>query len=102
MLNTKIGQIKAYGTTLDLVRHAYSDGNLAIEAVSAEDGERYGVLTVNLPQSADLGQNGEFAVKTWNENAPMREPALASGLFVDTGRRIRTGWTEAEIWRLAD
>ncbi len=102
MRNSKIGQIKAYDTTLDLVRQAYSDGNLAIEVVSAEDGERYGVLTVNLPQSVDLAKNGEFAVKTWNENAPMREPALASGLFVDTGKRIPTGWVEAEVWRLAN
>lgn len=101
MLNTKMGEIQACGEKLDLVRRIYAGGNLAIELVSTQDGERFGVLTVNLPESIELGQRGEIAVKTWNENQPLREPALASGLFVDTGRRIPTGHVEAEVWRLA-
>jgi hypothetical protein len=100
MRDKVLGQIVVMGETLTLHRRTYSSGNVAITA-ECEDGEPWTVLTVNLPESAQLDARGEFAVKTWSENEPMREPALASGLFVDTGRRIPAGFTEAEIWRLA-
>ena len=73
---------------------------MAIELMEEETGEPFCTLTVNVPH-ANLAAN-EILVKTWTENAPVREPALGSGLFTDTGRRISTGYAEAEVWTLSD
>jgi hypothetical protein len=75
----------------------YDNGRLAIRAM-AEDGIPYAVLTVNLPD-ADL-EPGEFFVKTWSENEGIAAAAISSGLFKDTGKRVATGWVEAQIWRI--
>ncbi len=96
-----IGTIKAYGENLRLVLDSYKGGARAIRVVHDDEElgeEPYGVLTVNLPGTA-LGED-EILVKTWSENEPFRAPALASGLFEDTGRRVPTGFVAAEIWRL--
>ena len=63
--------------------------------------EPIGKLTVNLSDDDPLA-NGEFFVKTWSENERIAEDALASGLFVDTGRRVPTGRVEAQVWRFAE
>lgn len=68
-----------------------------IDFVSSQHGP-WSTLTVNEP--AVRLDPGEFLVKvhegdTWKS-------ALASGLFVDTGRRERLGYTEAQVWRLAE
>ena len=82
----------------------YVNGRLAIQLVSADScegilsaGEPVGMLTVNIP-SAEL-EDGEFLVKTWSENEDLAGGALASGRFVDTGRRVPTGHVEAQVWR---
>jgi len=54
-------------------------------------------LSVNFPE-VKLG-SGEFAAKTWSENEEIAEDALKSGLFIDTGKRIRSGYVEASVWR---
>jgi hypothetical protein len=55
-------------------------------------------LTVNIPE-ADL-EPGEILVKTWSENESLAAAALASGHFRDTGKRVKTGWCEAEVWEV--
>lgn len=93
-----IGTIRAYDENLNLVTDRYSQNHrLAIQVVS-EDGEPFGVLTTNLP-NVQLAAD-EIIVKTIDENEPMREPALASGLFEDTGRRVQSGFSQFEVWRL--
>lgn len=62
-------------------------------------GEAIATLTVNIPE-VPL-EEGEFIVKTWSENERIAADCLASGLFVDTGKRVRTGWVMAQIWRFA-
>lgn len=57
-------------------------------------------LTVNLP-GYHLG-DGEFFVKTWSENELIIDDIRKSGLFENTGRRVKTGFVEAEVWRVAD
>jgi len=56
-----------------------------------------GMLTVNL--SEEELSDGEFFVKTWGENEEISVEALASRLFIDTGRRVKTGWVKAQVWR---
>jgi hypothetical protein len=61
--------------------------------------EPFGTLTTNI-DGAPL-EPGEFCVKTWSENEPVWPVALASGHFVDTGKRVPTGFVEAQVWRFA-
>lgn len=42
----------------------------------------------------------EIIVKTYNESEIIRDPLLASGYFVDTGRRVASGFAELEVWKL--
>jgi len=97
LANQPIAQIHVGGNVVNLVGATYVGGRPAIRAVTA-DGEPYGMLTVNL-----LGEHlrpGEIHVKTWAENKSLREPALDSGRFIDTGRRIPAGQVYAELWRV--
>ena len=78
----------------------YEQGRMAITYNDPGTGQRFSVLTVNLP-SAHLAE-GEFAVKTWSENAATVKAALETGLFVDTGKRIPTGFVEASVWKFKE
>ena len=73
----------------------YKTGGMAV--ILNQNGQRYATLSVNFPEVKP--EEGEFAVKTWNENEQIAEDALASGLFIDTGKRIRSGYVEASVWR---
>ena len=75
----------------------YSGGRPAITIVT-EYGEPFATLTVNLPD--EPLEDGEFHVKTWSENKPIADLLRDSIHFEDTGKRVSTGFVEAEIWRL--
>ena len=91
--------LNLFGTReeVSIVASRYTKGNRLALTLVSEDGSPWGNLTVNLPD-APLADD-EILVKTWSENAFYREPALNSGLFVDTGRRVPTGMALAEVWR---
>lgn len=76
----------------------YSGGGLAIQYIG-DDG-LLAVLTVNIPD-ADL-EDGEFAIKNWSGNESVAQAAMATGLFIDTGKRIPTGFVEAQVWRFKE
>ena len=88
-------------TTLTLVEHRYTDNDrLAIQAV-CEDGEPFGMITVNLPEA--VLADDEICVKVWSENS-MWVPQLLAQLkdkFVPTGREVRTGFVSAPVYRVA-
>lgn len=87
------------GCLVSLKCGLYGNGRLAIQAIGSKE-PFFGVLTVNLPNE-ELGDR-EIFVKSWSENKEFAECAMKTGLFVDTGRRVPTGFVEAEVWRLAD
>jgi hypothetical protein len=58
----------------------------------------WATLTVN-EESVKL-EPREFLIKTYSSD--VWRSVLASGLFVDTGRRERLGYAEGQVWRLAD
>lgn len=98
----QIGTMQTPYGLADVIRATYlsADGPPAVVLFHAETGASLGTLSVNLVDE-ELG-DGEFFVKTWSENEALIEPALASGLFEDTGRRIMTGHAdscEAQVWR---
>lgn len=97
-LMSKIGEMKAMGRTLSVLRTEYMNGRIAIQ-LNSVGGTPFATLSVNLPSEPNPPE-GCFWAKTWSENAPLRSPALRSGLFEDTGRRVQTGFVLAELWRL--
>lgn len=89
----KIGTITLDGRVHTLQKGYYDNRRPAIVI----DEARFARLTVNLPDNPIAP--GLVFVKTWGENAPLRAPALATGLFEDTGERVQTGFVQAEVWR---
>lgn len=88
------------GMRIDVIRSRYGyEAGSRIALVLMQAREPYANLTVNIPEE-ELA-DGEFFVKTWSENEPVAASALKSGLFVDTGRRVKTGYTEVQVWRFA-
>ena len=90
-----IPKIKTRYGDMDVEVTTYKTGGTAV--ILNQDGQRFATLSVNFPE-VELGE-GEFAVKTWSENEQVAADALASGLFVDTGKRIQSGYVEASVWR---
>lgn len=77
----------------------YDNGRIALQLITDDIyREPFATLTVNLPH-AKIGDD-EIIVKTWSENEDVARDALAGGRFVDTGKRIPTGFVEAQIWRI--
>jgi hypothetical protein len=93
---TILGTIELHGRRFDIMKTVFSNGRVAV--LLERDGVPYSRLAVNLPQEEI--QNDEFFASTYEENAELREPLLASGLFKDTGRRAKSALVELELWKL--
>lgn len=89
--------ITNYGLATAILTSYQNNGATAI-VLECEDGSQLATLTVNVPEAKV--KDGEFLVKTWSENEGIAKAALDSGLFKDTGRRVATGWVEAQVWCL--
>lgn len=89
----KIGTITIGGEQHQLHQAQYDNRRVAIVI----DEGCYAKLTVNV-HDQPLAP-GHVHIKTWGENEQLREPALATGLFEDTGERVPCGWVEAEVWK---
>ena len=95
-----------YGDLVKVEQKTYLNSTaIAVILILPEDpedpdyGEEELVLSVNLPDC--VLEPGEFGVKIWSENEIIAREALASGLFMDTGKRIRTGYVTAPVWKFA-
>lgn len=93
-----LGRFYAMGEWLTVVTRTYGNNRTAIELLD-KDGASFAVLSVNLPD-LPVPSGDHFWAKTWSENESLREPALVSGLFVDTGKRAQSGWVTAELWKI--
>ena len=101
-MNNQIGEVVIKGEPMAIVKGRYSNSRIAYQAICS-NGEVFMKITVNLPEedNAQL-EDGEFFVKTWSENEPYIDTILKSGLFIDTGKRVETGFVTASVWKLAD
>lgn len=81
---------------VELIEAKYGDGSIALEVIDSQDGEPFGRLTVCVPDTR-LNEN-EVLVKTWSENQEWASQFLKYG-FEDTGRRVKTGYVEAQVWK---
>ena len=82
-----------------MVSHYHYGKNVAI-ALITEMKEPMAELTVNMPHNPILLPKNHFHVKTWSENKPIAKACIESGLFIDTGKRMKTGFTETQIWTI--
>jgi hypothetical protein len=92
-----IPKIKTRYGDMDVDITLYKTGGTAV--ILTQDGQRFATLSVNFPFPEVELEEGEFAVKTWSENEQVAADCLASGLFIDTGKRIKSGYVEASVWR---
>lgn len=95
-------QIRAFDLNWTLVPwfEKYGNGRLAIQLVGVaqgmEDGEPFGMLTVNIPE-VHLEPN-EIIVKEWSENAEWAAQVARKLGYIRTTRYVQTGFVEAFIW----
>ena len=75
----EIGKIRFCGEEITLMAGRYTTGSLAVFGLCRE-GEPWGTLSVNFPESATLPPNC-FYIKDWTENAGWAAAAVASGWF---------------------
>lgn len=106
------GQFEAtvYGGRRRFALAANSYANLPalaiqVYSVDPEFGENtwlpFTAITKNIPE-LDVMKRDRLAIKAADENECLREPLLKTGMFVDTGSRIRCGWSTLEVWQLTD
>jgi hypothetical protein len=89
-------------TNLKLVNHTYNhNGRIAVEAVDAQTGEPFGMITVNLPDVCL--EHDEVCIKVWSENSYWVPQVLAQlkDKFIPTGREVRTGFVSAPVYKIA-
>lgn len=67
---------KLHGETLNLVKSKYADGNTAV-LVLDQTGAPYATLSVNLPESKNLGPDA-FFIKDYSENKAVAEAVMTA------------------------
>ena len=85
--------------TVYIVPGNYRNGERLAVEIADTHGEIIAVLSANMPERAHLLGENEFFAKRWSENEEIAEEALASGHFLDTGRRSGDD-LNARIWKL--
>lgn len=92
----KIGTLVVDGEEIDILHTQYKNGTIGLQLM--DDEGPYATFTYGLPGVA-LAE-GEFLAKAGAENESLRQPMLDTGLFVDTGRRVESGFIEIEVWKM--
>lgn len=64
----------------------------------SKDGEPWMTLTCCLPEHALA--HGQVLIKSWGENEGVAENLIESGVLIDTGERVPTGFCEAMVCTL--
>lgn len=81
------------GSKVRLVPGFYGNGWPALTLETAEDGELYTVLSVNLEEMDAIGLPDRTFIDT-NNNPEAMEFLVSNGLATDTGYKRRSGWVE--------
>lgn len=78
----------------------YTENNRpAIYFTEKKSRDPYATLTVNIPHQPL--EPDEFIVEDWGEARQfLINAALNSNWFIDTGKKVKTGYVEAPIWKL--
>lgn len=73
----------------------YADSDRTAIQLVTEDGQPYATATVNMPE-VPL-EEGEVILKSYSENAGLREAMVDAGWVRDTGWRVQAGWAEVSV-----
>lgn len=102
-LHGKEFTVNAFGNTwrgkFELAQ--YREGNRAcLSGISlTKDRVPFFTLTVNIPEIPL--EEDEIIVKTWSENEEIANELLRwQDYFEDTGKRVPTGYVQAQIWKV--
>lgn len=101
LLNGKQFDVPMFGKLYSGAFHIrrYKEGNrIAVEIIGRPMGEPLAMLTVNIPEIPL--EPDEIIVKTWSENEDLVRYMINTGWFKDTGKRVPTGYCEAQIWKV--
>ena len=93
--------IKFKGHTLAIRETSYSDGSLCLQAIDSEYGVPITKATVNLNYDKVKGflPDGHVYIKNYSENKGMLKALVDAGIVEDTGRKLTTGFVEANLCR---
>src|SRR5262245_43000236 len=91
-----------YGQAFVRVSRYPQSGQLAISLIDVNTSEPIATLSTNLTEYNVPIAPDSAGIKNWAENAPIIKPLLASGLFKDTGERIKAGLVTIPVWQLAN
>lgn len=87
------------GCKVHFVPQIYGNGWPALTLETAEDGELYTVLSVNLEDMDAIGLPDRTFIDT-NNNPEAMEFLVSNGLATDTGYKRSSGWVEYPMARL--
>lgn len=80
-----------------LIKRAYSNGNVAIQAVSPEDGETIAILSVNTGDKVD---KDHVAIKDYSENQGALESLKKAGVVGEPEYFLKSGWVTIPVCKL--
>ena len=80
-----------------LVKRAYSNGNVAIQAVDPEDGEPITVLSVN---TGDKVKNDYVAIKDYSENSGALASLKEAGVVSEPEYFLKSGYVTIPVCKL--
>lgn len=89
--------IEGLGQEASIVLETSPNGRLSI-MLADKHGEPIATLTTDKGDPAP--EEGEIHVEALGDNERAARAALASGLFENTGRRVRAGFVQAQVWRI--
>jgi len=81
-----------------LQKYNYTNGRTALALVNHKTYEPIAMLTVNLPHL--FLKSDEMFIKTWSENKQIIDTICI--WFENTGRKVDTGFSEAEVWKIPE
>ena len=80
-----------------LVKRAYSNGNVAIQAVDPEDGETIAILSVNTGDKVD---KEHVAIKDYSENSGALSSLKEAGVVSDPEYFLRSGYVTVPVCKI--
>ena len=86
------------GEKLELVTRLYNHGHGVCLLIQSVDGAPYAKLSSNPDGLIELAAD-EHLIKTYAENTGIAACVLGLGIFKDTGRRVKNGYVELQIWK---
>lgn len=83
------------GEILTVNKKSYNNGRIALQ-LTDEEGLPYMKATINMP-TVDLSADDHTIIKNYAENEGILEALIIEGIVEPTGKRIQSGFVQADI-----